>query len=483
MVAIKKPNDVLNRTVEWAELVRMWQTPRPELVFITGRRRAGKSYLLSRFIRAAGGIYYQATRRTEQEQLIRLSSVIGEHFRDDALRRGVPFPDWESLLSYLTDRAGTEPFLLVLDEFPYLTAAAPALTSILQAQWDHHWQETCFKLVLSGSHVTAMRGLEGGDQPLYGRRTARLEIEPFDYADAARFLPSYCIEDRLRAYGVFGGLPGHLALLDPEVSLEENIAHHVLAPAGRLLDEAQHMLDAFLADAQVHYSIIEAIANGERTWQGITKRVGREGGSLSRAVHWLMAMGLLERVVPISEQRPSKSKRALYRISDPYLAFWHRFVSPMVSTGMIGLVPGGRLWAHEVAPRLDDHMGPVFEAVCRAFVRKTEALPFLPLRVGEWWDASSRNEIDVVAIGPRGELLLGECKWGVVHLSDLRRLQSRTDPILRELSGIRQVHHAVFSGRGVAERVQAEVDSGQVLHFRMVDLYGTEKEENGPLGP
>jgi AAA+ ATPase superfamily predicted ATPase len=313
---------------------------------------------LHRFVRAAGGIYYQATRRTEQEQLIRLSSVIGEHFRDDALRRGVPFPGWESLLGYLTDRAGTEPFLLVLDEFPYLTAGAPALTSILQAQWDHHWQKTCFKLVLSGSHVTAMRGLEGGDQPLYGRRTARLEIEPFDYADAARFLPSYCTEDRLRAYGVFGGLPGHLALLDPEVSLEENVAHHVLAPAGRLLDEAQHMLDAFLADAQVHYSIIEAVANGERTWQGITKRVGREGGSLSRAVHWLMAMG--------------------------------------------------------------------------------------------------------------------ECKWGVVHLSDLRRLQSRTDPILRELSGIRQVHHAVFSGRGVADGVQAEVDSGQVLHFRMVDLYGTE---------
>jgi uncharacterized protein len=263
----------------------------------------------------------------------------------------------------------------------------------------------------------------------------------------------------------------HLALLDPALSLEQNAADHLLSPAGRLLDEAQHMLDTFLADAQVHYSIIEAVAPGERTWQGITKRVGRDGGSLSRAVQWLIAMGLLDRVVPITERNPAKSKRALYRISDPYVAFWHRFVSPMVSAGMIGLTPGTRLWEQQVAPRLDDHMGPVFEAVCREFVRNAEALPFRPLRVGEWWDASSENEIDVVAIGPDGDLLLGECKWGTVHSADLKRLQQRADLITRELSGIRHVRLAVFSCRSIGENVRKFVDAGQALYFGPADLY------------
>src|SRR5690606_1543212 len=99
----------------------------------------------SRFARAAKGIYYQATRRTEQEQLLRLSAVIGDHFADSALQHGVPFPDWESLFGYVTDRAGADPFVLVLDEFPYLTAAAPALTSILQSLWDHRWADTRIK--------------------------------------------------------------------------------------------------------------------------------------------------------------------------------------------------------------------------------------------------------------------------------------------------------------------------------------------------
>lgn len=162
---MRKPDDILDRDAQWLLLNRIWDSNRPALAFVTGRRRVGKSYLLSRFARAAGGLYYQATRRTEQEQLFRLSAMVGDHFADPALQHGVSFPDWESLFGYLTDRAGADRFMLVLDEFPYLTAAAPALTSIIQSQWDHRWSDTRIKLVLNGSHVTAMRQLQEADQP------------------------------------------------------------------------------------------------------------------------------------------------------------------------------------------------------------------------------------------------------------------------------------------------------------------------------
>ncbi len=475
-----KPTAIRDRDTEWKELSRVWRSPAPELVFVLGRRRVGKSFLLSRFARAVNGIYYQATKRTENEQLIRLSAVIGEHFRDPALRRGVPFPDWESLFRYVTERAEGEPFLLVLDEFPYLSSAAPALPSILQSLWDHDWPDTRLKVVLSGSHITAMRQMEHADQPLYGRRTSRIGIEPFDYVHTAEFVPAYTVHDRLRAYGIFGGVPGHLALLDPSEPLDANVARQVLNPSGRLLDEAQHMLDAFLSDAQVHYSVIEAIAGGERTWNGITRRVGRDGGSLSRAVQWLMEMGIIERVVPVTETEPRKSKRALYRITDPYVAFWHRFVSPMISAGMIALTPGERLWKKHVAPRLDDYMGSVFESVCRTFVRRGERLPFQPVRVGEWWDASSQNEIDVVALGADGEVLVGECKWGDVRSADLNKLRARADLLLRDLGGgPYTVHIALFSRGTVAPEIEREVRAGRVLHFPAEALYG-EPVERAP---
>jgi AAA+ ATPase superfamily predicted ATPase len=189
-------------------------------------------------------------------------------------------------------------------------------------------------------------------------------------------------------------------------------------------------------------------------------------------MQWLIEMQLVERVVPITEANPRKSKRALYRITDPYVAFWHRFVSPMISAGMIGLASGERLWTEQVLPRLDAYMGGAFESVCRDFARHGNSLPFQPIRVGEWWDAHSQNEIDVVALGAHGQVLVGECKWGEARGSDLTKLQTRANLLVQGLKGgPHQVHFAIFSGGAVAPEVQQGVRAGRVIHFPADALY------------
>jgi AAA+ ATPase superfamily predicted ATPase len=453
-------------------LADLWSSNRPELAFILGRRRVGKSFLLSRFAREVGGFYYQATRRTEAEQIATLSAALGDRFDDAALRHGVPLPDWEHLLGYLSERAGRERLLVVLDEFPYLVDSAPALPSILQAWLDHSAAGTRIKLVLSGSHISAMRQLEGADQPLYGRRTRRFVVAPFGVNHIGAFVPGYSPQDRLIAYGALGGLPGHLALLDPSQDIASNGSALLLDPSSRLADEAQHMLDAFLADAVVHYSIVEAIATGDQTWKGITNRTGRSGGALHRAMDWLVGMEVVERVTPITEARPERSKRTLYRIADPYVAFWHRFVSPLAAVGSIGLVDPRRLWDTAIVPRLDDYMGGVFEQACRQAVRAgVLTLPFAPVRVGEWWDAGSREQLDVVALDGDGGLFAAECKWGEATSQDLAVLERRAGLLAAELGGIRRTHVALISARGVFDDgVVAARDSGRVTCFTAADL-------------
>ena len=359
-----RPPDLADRKREWETLRTLWNSPRPELAFLIGRRRVGKSYLLGRFARAANGLYYQATRLSEHEQLANLSRALGDRFADPALQHGAMLPSWDAIFGYILEKAGNHPFLLVLDEFPYLGDAAPALTSVIQAWWDHRWQDTRMKIVLSGSHITAMRNIAAADQPLYGRRTRRIALAPFAPQDITSFVPAYDARTLLQTYGIFGGLPGHLALIDPARSLEENVSTLMLDTGGRLADEAQHMLDAFLGDAAVHYSILQAVATGDHTWKGITGRVGRSGGSLLRPLEWLTDMQIIERVVPISEKDPRKSKRAMYRVSDLYVAFWHRFVAPLLSSGAIHIVDPGRLWSHGVQPHLNDYMGLAFEQIC-----------------------------------------------------------------------------------------------------------------------
>ena len=225
-----------------------------------------------------------------------------------------------------------------------------------------------------------------------------------------------------------------------------------------------------------HYSVLEAIAGGATTWSTVTSRVGRSGGALLRPLEWLAAMGLVERAVPVTEARPDRSRRAVYRVSDPYLAFWHRVVAPLVHAGSIGLAEPARLWEDAVAPRIDDHMGPVFEAVCRDYAgrqaRQAEsAFPFRPLRVGAWWDASSRDEVDVVALGGAGEVLVGEATWGPVTERHLATLRRRAALVAADLGGAETVHLALFTGRGEADRaVQAEAEAGRLLLVTADDL-------------
>jgi AAA+ ATPase superfamily predicted ATPase len=463
----------LHRVRELAELERAWGSDKPELLIATGRRRAGKSFLLTRFLKNHDGFYYQATKTTSREQLRSLSEVAAARFPDAGFAYGTGFRTWDAFFSFIVERAGNKPYFLILDELPYLLDAVRGFGSILQKLWDHALQDTRIKLVLSGSYISVMRRLTEADQPLHGRRTGRLHFTPFNYADAADFVPQYPATDRLQTYAIFGGLPGQLAVIDPRRSLAHNVADHMLNPSGRLADEAEHLLDAFLRDAGIHYSITRAIAHGEHRWHKITSRIGKDSASVSRPLDWLQDMEIVAKVIPVTDTPPGNPKKSLYRLADPYLAFWYRFVAPMRATGAVDILTPGQIWTRHVEPELPLYMGPAFENICRSFAARGThpRLPFLPNRVGEWWSDDSQHQIDVVALGPEGQVLLGECKWGAVSEQDLKLLEHRRDLIVRELRGTRRIHLALFTGKPSANRQMAKLmAAGQILLFTPQDL-------------
>lgn len=243
----------------------------------------------------------------------------------------------------------------------------------------------------------------------------------------------------------------------------------VLDPQGRLVDEAQHILDAFTPHADVHYAVLDVIASGDRTWSGLTSRVGRSGGALSRPLTWLEQMDVIERVVPVTEKNLARSKRAVYRIADPYIEFWHCLVAPLLRSGTIGLTDPHEIWRDMVEPKIDNYMGRVFEQVCREWVAAGD-VPFVPVRVGSWWDARSTNKLDIVSVSARGDLFAGECKWGSVSGADLDTLRQRARLVATEL-GAGRVHLGLFSGSGEADAtVRDAIERGEVSLFGPDDV-------------
>ncbi len=434
-----------------------------ELVFVLGRRRIGKSFTLSRFAADHDGLYYQATRRSEGDQLAALTLAAAEHFQDDTLRFGAPFPDWERFFAYLLNRSATRPLLLVLDEFTYLIDAAPALPSILQAAWDRRPPASRLKLVLCGSYLTAMQHLDAADQPLFGRRTSKILFRPFGFPESGAFVPHYTTRDKLRAYGLVGHLPGHLARLDPQRSLADNAAALLLSPSSPLTEDAERLLDPFVVAGRVHYSILEAIASGQTTWTGITKRVGMTSGAILRPLRWLEDMALVRRVVPITENHPERSKTARYRLTDPYLQLWYKRLAQHLRTGAIGRVPPALLYEAALAPHLDDHMGWVFEDLCRAHVANGRLDGFVPLRLGEYFTSDRSVEVDLVATDPNDRLLVGECKWGRVTGASLKKLRQDAARLQAELGTRGPPTLALFTGSGETDAaVEAARAAGEV---------------------
>lgn len=166
---------------------------------------------------------------------------------------------------------------------------------------------------------------------------------------------------------------------------------------------------------------------------------------------------MVERVVPITEKNASKSKRVLYRLTDPYVEFWHAHISSLLRRGSIGIVDPAALWDELAGTKLDNHMGSIFERICRDYLLSSDS-PFQPVQIGAWWDHRSENEIDIVAISAKKDVLVAECKWGKVEKTDLETLRTKAELMIQELGYVpRTITYALFTGQDAFDRHAANL--------------------------
>src|SRR5258708_32810402 len=185
------PGEFLDREDALQALERAWASPKPILALVWGRRRTGKTRLLGRFVGGKRAVFYGATQQASRTELRGFGDAIRGSLRpsgSDLLSLG-DFPDWTVAFNYLGEIARAERLVVVLDEFPYLVEAEPALPSIIQKFWDHQGHETLLLLVLCGSAQAMMEELQRQRAPLFGRVDPRPHLRPFAYRAAALFVP------------------------------------------------------------------------------------------------------------------------------------------------------------------------------------------------------------------------------------------------------------------------------------------------------
>lgn len=393
----------VDRREELERLTACYESERAAFVVIYGRRRLGKSELVRQsIVDRDDAVYYQAIESTAQNQLEHFVDVVTNTYpelRD--VRR-----DWEALLGALGDRDA----VVVIDEFPFLLQEDDSLPSRLQRVWDTRIQETTATLVLVGSSISVMEDevLSGGS-PLYGRRTATIDLDPLSAADVQEFVPDFDDETTITTWAIYGGTPYYLQTIDPDRPLAENVERSILSERGLLYTEPEFLLRTELRDPNTYFSILRALAHGRRTPNEIAGMAGVESRSLSSYLQKLRRLRLVERHIPVTESATS-SKRGRYRLAAPLFGFWFRFVYG--NQDQLRLLEGDA-FETVVEPELADYVSPLFERLCQ------HALPKLLDRqfhdVGQWW--FREHELDVVGLTDAG-LVAGECKFTSAPVSE-----------------------------------------------------------------
>lgn len=407
----------VGRHQELEQLNQAYQENDFQFTVIYGRRRIGKTSLINEFLKDKKAIYYVALEENAEDNLKRFSDAISI-FKNTDQGGKEKFANFEECFKEITRLAQKQRVILVIDEFPYLAKAYPTISSMLQSYIDHEFKETNLFLILCGSSMAFMeRQVLGYQSPLYGRRTLALKLEPFKLSEAHEMLPKLSKEDAFIINTVCGGVPQYLSYMSDSMSVADNIKKNFLTKSGRLFDEPNNLLQQELRDPTNYNSIINAIASGASKHSKIAQSAHLQTGPLTTYLNNLIDLGIVEKKLPVTEQKKSKSKNIVYRICDGMFRFWYTFVgkqTDLIERGLTDLA-----WA-KVQKNLSDFMGPEFEKYSQDFMwsqdmnEKIVPNPFIHL--GNWWGTDKRThqqvELDIVGFSDdERDGYFGECKW------------------------------------------------------------------------
>lgn len=398
----------VDRIGEIARLRDALSREKSSLVVVYGRRRLGKSTLIKRVL-SDRDVYFIADRSEGQHQRTLLAKVIAQVFSDfDKLT----YPDWESMFRAVNYRADKR-FTLCLDEFPYLVEQSPELPSVLQKIVDE--KQLKYNLVLCGSSQNMMYGLFlDSTAPLYGRADEIMRLAPIrlPYIQEALGLDATAA---IEEYSVWGGVPRYWELRESRSSLDDAMWHNILSGNGALFEEPIKLFQDDVKDIVKTSTIMSYIGTGANRLSEIAGRCDEPATNLSRPLKKLIDLGFLEKDIPFGIDEKN-AKKSLYKIADPFMAFYYQFVVP--NRSFIEL--NRRLPIDQALnTHFSEYVSMQWEKMCRDAVTGNLVNGVVYGKAKRWWGSvlneakkAEQVEFDVVAESiDKKYLLVGECKW------------------------------------------------------------------------
>lgn len=478
---------IFGRKKELKLLDVIWESKEAEFLAIYGRRRVGKTFLISRHYQKKKGVYFEITGQKNgslTDQLENFSQSFGNTFLDGL---AIQCPkNWKEAFSILTKQIDSstkngKKFVFFIDELPWLASKRSKLLQALDFYWNHYWSRNRhFILVVCGSAASWMlEHLINAKGGLYNRLTRTLLLKPFNLHEVKLFLEGnkakLSYKQILDVYMVFGGVPHYLKQVVRGKSATEIINNVCFDKDGFLYSEFDRLFQSLFDKSEVHLELVEIIA---------TKRYGvcrkelvdlsrlSSGGTLNKKLAELQSAGFIQAYIPYGR----KKKDYYYKIIDEYCYFYLNWIKPLKDKGIEG---GKSYWQlKSKTPMAISWAGYSFESICFKHIhqiQKALGLDTVGCELGNYrflpkkGDIQTGAQIDLLFDREDGVITLCEIKYSdnkvAIDKDYAKKLMNKQVVFEKNHISSKQIFFALISTKGLKKTIWSEelIDSEVVL--------------------
>ena len=480
---------IIGRKPEIKILKDIFTSSEAEFLAIYGRRRVGKTHLIREYF-SEKGVYFEVTGQkdgTKHDQLENFIMKFSEKFHKSLPLR-IP-SNWKKAFSLLNDQIEatdkSKKIILFLDELPWLASKRSNLLQVLDYFWNAYWsKKSNFILIACGSAASWMLdNLINAKGGLYNRLTKVISLRPFNLNGVQKFLKSRGIilnfQQILDIYMVFGGIPHYLKQINKGQSASQIINKVCFQKDGLLYGEFNRLFKSLFEHADIHESIVKAIANQRHgiSRENLIKFTGiSSGGGLNRRLEELEASDLIQSYVPLGR----KKKEHYYRICDEYTFFYLKWIESLKKKGIEG---GKAYWKNQAkTSKVLSWKGYAFESICLKHVDQICTaldLENIHCNTGSWRFLPKKGEkktgaqIDLIFDREDGVVTLCEIKYSdkvfLVDKGCVKQLANKIDIFEKYFPTNKQIFFAMITTKGIKHTIWSE----DIVHNEIVlsDLF------------
>jgi len=451
------------RQNELAKLDSLYSSGKFECLILHGRLRVGKTALLREFMKKKNCIYFAAQETSEQENLEALVHTVNAHphkLADEFDLKNY----YEEVFNRLDKLAKTERLVFIIDDYQFLVASNKKFSELICRHISQKFTHGQLMLIICGSSEAVMENETlGYGSFFHGNRTAKIKLEPLTFFEAKRQYRNFSPFDIAVIYGITGGIPKYLNLMNPGLSIEDNIKNTFFNSSSELFEEPSNFLRREVRDPAYYNAVLRAIAAGLTKNSEIASKVGLETSACTAYLKNLTSFGLVGKHTPVTEKA---GKKTIYEIEDSMFRFWYRFVPDNISYIKSGTID--RIW-RSVAKEIPSFMKKVFEDICRQWVEQRNLAGNMPVRfaeVGRWWGYNIVSKTDtfipIVAYTDDDHAFFGDAIWSdePTDADSLRSLEERS-----RLFRYPNRHYYLFSRSGFTNEC---ADLARILNANLV---------------